>query len=77
MARVVMTIAEHGGRVKVVGKRDNKIAAMEIDEHGGRMDVYAKGDFLRGPHATMGVNKDGNGEVNTWDSNGYPLADLK
>ena len=25
----------------------------------------------------MGVNKDGNGEVNTWDSNGYPLTDLK
>ena len=76
-ARATMKVTEHSGRVRVSDASGQRAAAMETDEHGGRMDVYGRGSYGQLVHATMRVNKDGDGEVNTRDKDGRRSASLR
>ena len=68
---VGIEINEHGGVVGVYGKDGElqKLRSMlgNNDEHGGVVGVKGKGEGK----AVMGINEDGNGDVSTWDKDGY------
>ena len=62
-----------GGSVVVNNK--NGSATMEVDEYGGRLDVRDTGKYGKSL-AGIGINKYGNGVVQTWKKNGEPLHTL-
>lgn len=59
----------HGGFViaAALGKEGTSKVWLGVDEHGGRVFVEGKGKG----EAAMGINEYGNGNVSTWDKNGY------
>lgn len=68
-----------GSRVVVNGK--NGKATLEVDEYGGRLDIrdsYNIGGHRKDgtPAAVVGINKNGNGVVQTWKRNGEPFHTL-
>lgn len=68
-------VDEHGGRVDVIGEKDKGGARLGLTEHGGVVAVFSKDGITN--RAGLGVNEYGNGEVSTWDKDGYRLATLK
>lgn len=72
----------NGGRVSVNGKRGQ--ITLNVDKHGGRLDVYNyysgaynnANPFAKQGQAFVGINKYGNGVVQTWKKNGEPFHSL-
>ena len=55
--------------------KEGQTAIVSTDEYGGAAIV--NGQYTNIFQAVMDVHEDGNGEVSTWDENGYRVATLK
>ena len=62
-----------GGEITIFGNDEKAKVVLRVNTDGGQLKVWSNDG--RKPKVIMGINKYGNGDVSTWNKNGYLQVD--